>query len=92
MRNRLSLRVNEVRDFPDARFSRLIRLRRYSEINEVAGSASRSTQGWLTTTSEERPGVRRDADEGGHCEQYIGDSINQHNAENGHREEGTAQA
>jgi hypothetical protein len=58
------------------RVSRLIRLRRYLEINEVAGSASHSTQGRLATTFQEQSGVRRDGDQSCHCEQYIGNSIN----------------
>jgi hypothetical protein len=61
-------------------------------VGEVVGLASHGSEERLDGTSQERPRVRRDGDYGGHCEQDIGNSINQHNAENDHGDEGKAQA
>jgi hypothetical protein len=43
--------------------------------------------GWLTLIAEEELEVRRKGNQGGHCEQHVGNSIDQHNAERGHGEE-----
>jgi hypothetical protein len=45
----------------------------------------------LHISSQERPDIRRDGDQCSHSEQYVGNSIDQHNAEYDHGKEGKAQ-
>jgi len=56
----------------------------------VVGLASRSTEGRASYDFSGTTEVHRYGDHGCHCEQCIGNSINQDNAENGHGDEGKA--